>query len=132
MKIVDELKPLAIPIDSIQLDPRNARKHPEANIEAIKRSLQAYGQRKPIVVNSETGYIEAGNGMWQAAKELGWKKIAAIRVKDDPSMATGYALMDNQSALLAEWDFPMLKDLRKYLPGYRYNAKEVFRWKRAH
>jgi hypothetical protein len=30
-------------------------------------------------------------------------------------MATGYALMDNQSALLAEWDLPVLKDLLEEL-----------------
>jgi ParB-like chromosome segregation protein Spo0J len=84
-------------------------------VEAIKRSLETYGQRKPIVVNGETGYIEAGNGLWEAAKLLGWEKIAAVKVWDDPTMATGYALMDNQSALLAEWDLPVLKDLLEEL-----------------
>ncbi len=119
--IIDSLKLLIIDIGKVMIDPRNARKHPDANLEAIKHSLQAYGQRKPIVVNSETNYIEAGNGLWLAAKELGWKKIAAVMVKDDSAMATGYAIMDNQSALLAEWDFPVLKDLLEQLDTGSFN-----------
>ena len=99
---------LAVDIESVQPDPHNARLHPAHNIKAIKTSLEAYGQRKPIVVNN--GIIEAGNGMWEAAKELGWTKIAAISVEDDEAMAIGYALMDNQSGLTSEWDYPVLAE----------------------
>jgi ParB-like chromosome segregation protein Spo0J len=81
----------------------------------MKRSLTAYGQRKPIVVNSTTGIIEAGNGLWTAAKSLGWDSIAAVMVEDDPESATGFAIMDNRSAELAEWDMPVLKDLLEEL-----------------
>ena len=109
--IIKELESLAIPIDSVKLDERNARQHPEANLDAIRRSLEHYGQRKPIVVRQQDMIIEAGNGLWMAARELGWDKVAAVMVEDDPTDATGYAIMDNQSALLAEWDFPVLKDL---------------------
>jgi len=115
MNIVDELKSLAVDISSIKPDPRNARKHPDRNLEAIKKSLQTYGQRKPIVVNSRTGIIEAGNGLYQAAKELGWEKIAAVKVNDDDDYAKGFSVADNQTALLAEWDFPILRDILEEL-----------------
>ena len=115
MNIVDELKSLAVDISSIKPDPRNARKHPDRNLEAIKKSLQTYGQRKPIVVNSRTGIIEAGNGLYQAAKELGWEKIAAVKVNDDDDYAKGFSVADNQTALLAEWDFPILRDVLEEL-----------------
>lgn len=59
--------------------------------------------------------IEAGNGLWQAAKELGWTEIAAVFVEDDKETAQAYALMDNQSALLADWDLPCLKDILQEL-----------------
>ena len=113
--IAEGLLPLAVDIDSVREDPKNARKHPSRNMTAIKRSLQAYGQRKPIVVNSETGIIEAGNGLWRAARSLGWGKIAAVMVKDDPAAAAGFAIMDNQSAVLAEWDLPVLSEVLKEL-----------------
>lgn len=32
-------------------------------------------------------------------------------MEDDEITATGYALMDNQSALLADWDFEVLGEL---------------------
>jgi len=107
--IIESLKPLAVPIDSVRKDPRNARLHPERNLETIKKSLSHFGQRKPIVVNQE-GIIEAGNGLWKSAKQLGWTEIAVVRVEDTPEDATAFAIMDNQSALLAEWDLPQLKD----------------------
>lgn len=113
--IVDMLKPLAVPIDSVHPDPRNARVHPERNLEALRRSLQYYGQRKPIVVRREDRRIIAGNGLWLAAKDLGWTEIAAVFVEDDEITATGYALMDNQSALLADWDFEVLGELMEEL-----------------
>jgi len=96
--IIDSLGSIVVDIRSVKLDPKNARKHDSRNLETIKKSLLAYGQRKPIVVNKETGIIEAGNGLYSAAKELGWDKIAAAFVSDEKDVATGYALMDNQSA----------------------------------
>jgi len=115
VKIIEALKPLLIDIKSVKPDPRNARQHPSRNIDTIKKSLEAYGQRKPIVVNSNTGFIEAGNGMWEAAKSLGWTQIAVVKVDDDKDVAKAYGLMDNQSALLADWDLPTLKDLLQEL-----------------
>lgn len=113
--IIESLLPLAVTIDKVKLDPRNARLHPESNMAAIQQSLKAYGQRKPIVVNARTGAIEAGNGLFQAAVKLGWTHIAVVMVTDDEDTAKGYAIMDNKSALLAEWDFPVLKDLLQEL-----------------
>ncbi|OGO03988.1 MAG: hypothetical protein A2Y91_03400 [Chloroflexi bacterium RBG_13_54_8] len=113
--VIESLQPLLRDIDSVKPDPHNARLHPQPNLEAIKPSLETYGQRKPIVVSSRTGIIEAGNGLWQAAKELGWGQIAAVMVEDNPETATGYSIMDNQSALLADWDLPVLKDILQEL-----------------
>ncbi len=109
--ILDSLKPLAVPLASLTPDPRNARVHPPRNLEALRTSLRAYGQRKPLVARRADRRIVAGNGLWQAAKDLGWTEIAVVFVEDDEATATGYALMDNQSALLAEWDPGILGDL---------------------
>lgn len=102
--IAESLKIFAVPIASIQPDPANTRRHPVRNLEAVKASLQRYGQRKPIVVNRVTGIIEAGSGTWKAAQELGWSEVAAVYVEDDPTTAAGYAIADNRTADLAEWD----------------------------
>ncbi len=109
--IIESLKKLAVPIDSLVSDPQNSRVHPPRNLEALRNSLQYYGQRKPIIVRRENNRIIAGNGLWQAAKTLGWKEIAVVFVDDNETMATGYAIMDNQSALLADWDYKILDSL---------------------
>ena len=113
--IIESLKPLEADINSIKIDSRNARKHPVNNLSAIKKSLGTFGQRKPIVANQNTGIIEAGNGLYMAAKELGWKTIACVFVDDNKENAMAYGLMDNQSALISEWDLPTLKDLLQEL-----------------
>jgi len=110
-QIAEQLRTLAVSIDKITPDPKNARVHPELNINAIKKSLEVYGQRKPIVVNRNTGIIEAGNGLYEAAKALGWQEIAVVYVNDDKDTAASYGLMDNKSALLADWDLPNLREI---------------------
>jgi len=109
--ITESLRPLAVLVSSIDLDPVNARKHPEANMSALRGSLRTFGQRKPVVVNKRTGTVEAGNGTLAAARELGWSHVAAVFVDDDPTTAAGFALTDNRSAELAEWAEPELKAL---------------------
>lgn len=102
--IAEGLRPLAVPVGAVRQDPANARRHPERNLAAIKASLARYGQRKPVVANRATGLIEAGNGTWEAAVALGWPTIAVVYVEDDPASASGYAVADNRTAELAEWD----------------------------
>jgi site-specific DNA-methyltransferase (adenine-specific) len=93
-----------ISITELSLDPRNARKHSQRNLEAIAASLEKFGQRKPIVVHR--GVILAGNGTLEAAKTLGWTEIDVAEVPDDwdNETAKAYALADNRTAELAEWD----------------------------
>jgi hypothetical protein len=109
--IAEPLRGLAVPCADLLLDPANARRHPERNLEAIKGSLRVYGQRKPVVVNRRTGAIEAGNGTLQAALALGWSHLAVVYVDDDPMTAAGFAIADNRTAELAEWDRKALDKL---------------------
>ena len=109
--IAEELRPLAVPIDAVARDPRNAMHHGDQNVDAIAASLARFGQRQPLVVNRATGTIEAGNGRHQAAESLGWGWVAVLYVDDDPQAATGYAIADNRTAELAEWDDAVLVEL---------------------
>ena len=95
---------MKISITNLSLDPKNARKHSARNLEAIAASLEKFGQRKPIVVHR--GVVLAGNGTLEAAKSLGWTEIDVAEVPDDwdNDTAKAYALADNRTAELAEWD----------------------------
>ena len=92
-----------VDIESIQPDPANVRQHGERNMQAIKGSLQQFGQQKPVVVNRK-GVIVAGNGTLAAARELGWKRVATVRTDLAGAEAVAYAIADNRTAELAEWD----------------------------
>jgi ParB-like chromosome segregation protein Spo0J len=97
------MKAEIVPIESLSFDPANVRKHPERNLATIKASLLRFGQQKPIVVDA-SGIVRAGNGTLAAAKALGWKEIAIVRSSLTGSDATAYAIADNRTAELAEWD----------------------------
>jgi ParB-like chromosome segregation protein Spo0J len=107
--IVAALLPLAVPVDNLTLDPDNARR---GDVEAVRRSLNTFGQRKPIVVkrtgtdadNRPAGIVTAGNHTLMAALDLGWTEIAAVFTDDDATTARAYALADNRTGELAGWD----------------------------
>ena len=92
-----------VPVDSLTFDPANVRKHPEANLAAIKASLTRFGQQKPIVVDAK-GVVVAGNGTLAAAKAMGWRTVKAVRTNLAGAEATAFAIADNRTAELAEWD----------------------------
>jgi DNA modification methylase len=98
-----------VPLQSLKLDPNNARKHDKRNLTAIQESLNQFGQRKPIVVTADNTVI-AGNGTLEAAQSLGWTEIAVARIPSDwtPDQTKAYALADNRSSELAEWDDSIL------------------------
>ena len=101
------MKTELVKIETLVFDPANARKHGEKNLAAIKSSLQRFGQQKPIVVDAN-GVVRAGNGTLAAAKALGWKEIAIVRSPLSGSEATAYAIADNRTSELAEWDDDVL------------------------
>jgi len=92
-----------VTVASLLFDPANVRKHGERNLDAIKASLARFGQQKPIVVDGD-GIVRAGNGTLMAAKALGWDEIEIVRTNLRGSEATAYAIADNRTAELAEWD----------------------------
>lgn len=96
-----------ISISAVVLDPANARKHGAKNLEAIKGSLARFGQQKPIVLG-KNGVVIAGNGTVTAARELGWDEIDAVRTDLEGTDATAFALADNRTSELAEWDSEVL------------------------
>jgi DNA modification methylase len=92
-----------VDINSLAFDPANLRKHGTRNMDAIKGSLRKFGQQKPIVVDGK-GIVLAGNGTLRAARELGWPTVNVVRTELTGTEATAFAIADNRSAELAEWD----------------------------
>lgn len=96
-----------IPITSLSADPSNARLHPQRNLDQITASLRRFGQQKPIVVDANNT-VRAGSGTLAAAIKLGWETIQIVRSDLARTELTAYAIADNRSAELAEWDTDVL------------------------
>ena len=93
----DELRPLLVPIDSLTPLPGNPRR---GDVEAVARSLERFGQRKPLTTTAE-GTVTAGNHTREGALALGWTHVAVIPFADDPATAKGWAIADNRTGDLA-------------------------------
>ena len=99
--IQKDLLQLACPINQLTLLPGNPRR---GDVDAVKASLERFGQRKPIVVRKSDRVVIAGNHTLQAAQALGWSEIAVVWVDDDDAMSKAFALADNRTAELGDYD----------------------------
>jgi ParB-like chromosome segregation protein Spo0J len=127
-----QLRPLAVPVSDLTPDPRNARKRDERALEALKESIKSKGFRSTIIVQkNEDGelIIRAGNGRHQAMTELGHSHIPALVFEEGDEDAIAFAIADNRTAELAEWDFDVLSEhltaLEGELEGVGFTADEV-------
>ena len=114
-----------VAVDSLELDPNNARRHDKRNLDAIAGSLREFGQRKPIVVWRNR--VVAGNGTLVAARSLGWGEISVARCPDewDEVRVKAFALADNRSAELAVWDEQVLTEQLKELELADFDVEAI-------
>jgi hypothetical protein len=96
-----------VKIDLLSPDPANARKHGARNLETVIASFRRFGQQIPLVVD-KSNVVRVGNCRLEAAKQLGWDTIQIVRTDLTSSDAIAYAIADNRTAELAEWDDDIL------------------------
>lgn len=83
---------------------RNPRIIPQAAVDAVARSIQAFGFRQPIVVD-KNGVILAGHTRYKAAQQLGLTEVPVVWQTDITDIqARGYRIADNKVAELSAWD----------------------------
>ncbi len=99
-----------LPLDQIKPWENNARIHTKRNLEALKASLTEFKQTKPIIVQKSSMRIIAGNGTYQAIQALGWEKVACHLLDIDDTKAEAYAIADNRTGLLSQWDDKILTE----------------------
>ena len=102
------MRTVKLPIAKVHIDPANARIHSERNIQAISASLARFGQQRPIVIDAKS-VVRAGSGTLEAARALGWTHIDCVRSNLEAVDLSAYAIADNRTAELADWDDDILK-----------------------
>lgn len=105
---------------SLRHNPKNPNKHSKDQIERLAKIIEYQGQRSPIVVSNQSGFITKGHGRLEAMKRLGWKRVA-VDFQDYDSDEQEYAdiVADNAIADWAELDFSMINsDLTDLGPDF--------------
>jgi len=102
------MKPEWIDPHELRFSETNARNHGERSVRAVMKSLEEFGQQKPIVVSAENEVI-AGHGTLAAAMRLKLPKVWIVRSALDQDAAQAYAIADNRTADLAKWDEAVLR-----------------------
>jgi len=96
------------PIAKLRPNKRNAKKHPQTQIEQIANAIREWGWTMPLVI-AESGEIQAGEGRWLAAKTLGMPEVPVIVARGWPkAKLRAYVLADNKLSENASWDSELL------------------------
>jgi ParB-like chromosome segregation protein Spo0J len=122
VNIIPSLMPMAVDITALKPLNGNPRR---GDVDAVARSLQQFGQRKPIVARrfknpkagQPTGEVIAGNHTLQAAIQLGWDEIAVAWTDDDAATAKAFALADNRTHDIGSYDDRALAEMLSELQG---------------
>jgi DNA modification methylase len=98
-----------VELKSLEFWPGNARAHNERNLEAIRQSLEKFGQVEPLVVQAGTNRVIGGNGRLQVLRAAGHAtaKAYVVALSDSDASALNVAL--NRTSELAEWDSDALR-----------------------
>lgn len=98
-------------INALRPAEKNVRIHGEKQINEMKRSIEAFGQIRPIVTD-ENGVIIVGHGLWEALKLMG-ETHAKVLVLEGLSETEKKKLMlaDNKIYELGNTDFDAVLEI---------------------
>lgn len=94
-------------VEEIRPYEKNAKKHPDEQIERIANSIREFGWQQPLVVD-KNDVLVIGHGRLLAAKKLGLKTVPVIKAEDlTDEQIRALRLADNKTNE-SEWDFDLL------------------------
>jgi ParB-like chromosome segregation protein Spo0J len=97
-----------VSILELKRDPRNPRQHKRPQIEAIAKSIEAFGFNAPILID-KNGHIIAGHGRYEASILLELSVVPVVSLDDLTAAQTrAYMLADNRLTDRSSWDERML------------------------
>lgn len=79
-------------VKDLRIARRNVRKHPQKQIDEIKRSFEMFGQYRPLVVTHD-GECLVGNGFLEAMMQMGVETVECIVLPDNVSEEYKHKIM---------------------------------------
>jgi DNA modification methylase len=96
-------------ISALKAFPKNPRRHSEAQIAALMKSIKRIWTI-PILID-EDGTILAGHLRWEVAKRLGMTKVPTIMIVGlSEAEKRAVVIADNRIPEQAVWDFDLLRE----------------------
>lgn len=106
-------KGLVLPIADLKPFPKNPNRHTDFQIQELAKSLERYGQYKPIRVD-ENNMILGGHGTVEAMKRLGWSEADCIRIEGlNEKQKIKMVIEDNKIQSLSIIQMPIQDELIK-------------------
>ena len=103
IEVPENLAGLLYPLEAARIDPTNPRT--TQDLEVLVEGIRRFGMRTPLIVNSQTGEIEAGHQRRLALKRLGVNFAPMVWVDDDDITAASFNISDNRTSdIVARWD----------------------------
>lgn len=97
-----------LPISEIKPYARNAKQHPQEQVEQIKRSIEEFGFNDPLALWH--GEIVEGHGRYLAALELGLDTLPVIKLDNlTDEQRKAYALVHNKLTMNSGFDIDLLE-----------------------
>ncbi len=110
--LLRDLEVRMLPLAKLKSWKENPRQNAGA-VDALRKSIQSYGFNVPIICDRKLRIL-AGHTRRKAAQKLGMKNVPVIAVDLNDMEGDAFALADNQTASIANWDMTSLaKALRK-------------------
>lgn len=107
-----------IPISEVRPLAANPRRHPERQITELMRSVEQFGQYRPLVIDGE-GEVLAGNGLLLAMQRLGMTEVLVYRMKHlNEAQRTKLILADNRLGDLSTDDFEVIEQMLATLDDF--------------
>ena len=129
---MNNLKIVKIKINELKPYERNAKQHPQEQIEQIKQSITENGFNDPIAVWGEENIIVEGHGRLIACQELGYKEVECIRLDHlTDEQRRAYTLTHNKLTMNSGFDEELLNieqeelaELGVEVIGFEYDESE--------
>lgn len=117
-----------VDINSIRPNEKNAKLHPDEQIEQIKLSIQRNEFNDPIAVKDNI--ILEGHGRYEALKQLGYTEVPIIRLDYlTEEQANEYMLVHNKLTMNSDFDIEKLEfaldEINFDMSEYGFDIEEI-------
>lgn len=103
---------MMVALSELKPNPKNPNTHPDVQIKALAKIIEAQGWRQPIKVSNRSGYIVSGHGRYKAAQLLECERVPVdFQDYDSEELELADLLADNRIAELAEIDNNLLAEI---------------------